>query len=128
MPSSLIALCSRRARTADLRLPQPHQRIGGRHLDRGCVARSRRLRSGWAVFGAVAIFLYVGAEVTIASVMINFLNRPDVLGLTLEAAGGVLAYYYWGGALVGRFVGSVLLTQIRASWLLTGAARRWPHA
>lgn len=82
----------------------------------------KALRSGWAVFGAIAIFLYVGAEVTIASVMINFLNRPDVLGLTLEAAGGVLAYYYWGGALAGRFVGSVVLTRVRASWLLTGAA------
>jgi FHS family L-fucose permease-like MFS transporter len=80
------------------------------------------LRSGWALFGALAIFLYVGAEVTIGSVMINFLNRPSVLGLSLEAAGVMLANYYWLGALVGRFIGSVLLTRIRASYLLVGAA------
>jgi FHS family L-fucose permease-like MFS transporter len=80
------------------------------------------LRDGWARFGALAIFLYVGAEVTIASIMINFLNRTDVLSLPLDLAGGMLAYYYWGGALVGRFIGSALLTKVRASWLLTGAA------
>jgi len=80
------------------------------------------LRDRWACFGGLAIFLYVGAEVTIASIMINFLNRPDVLGLPLDVAGGMLANYYWGGALVGRFIGSALLTRIRATWLLTGAA------
>jgi FHS family L-fucose permease-like MFS transporter len=80
------------------------------------------LRDVWARFGALAIFLYVGAEVTIASIMINFLNRPDVLGLPLDIAGGMLANYYWGGALVGRFIGSALLTRVRATRLLTGAA------
>ena len=80
------------------------------------------LRDGWARFGALAIFLYVGAEVTIASIMINFLNRPDVLGLPLDVAGGMLANYYWAGALVGRFIGSALLTFVRATYLLTGAA------
>ena len=80
------------------------------------------LRDGWARFGALAIFLYVGAEVTIASIMINFLNRPDVLGLPLDVAGDMLANYYWAGALVGRFIGSALLTFVRATYLLTGAA------
>ncbi|AGH49911.1 major facilitator superfamily transporter [Sphingomonas sp. MM-1] len=81
------------------------------------------LRSGWALFGALAIFLYVGAEVTIGSVMINFLNRPDVLGVSLREAGEFyLTWFYWGGALAGRFIGSALLTRIRASYLLTIAA------
>jgi MFS transporter, FHS family, L-fucose permease len=54
--------------------------------------------------------------------MINFLNQPDVLGVSLEEAGGMLANFYWGGALAGRFVGSWLLTRVAAARLLTGAA------
>jgi FHS family L-fucose permease-like MFS transporter len=77
------------------------------------------LRSRWAVFGAAAIGLYVGAEVSIGSIMINFLNRPDVLGLSFESAGGYLANFYWGGALCGRIVGTMLLTRVRAAALLT---------
>ena len=76
------------------------------------------LRSRWAIFGAAAIGLYVGAEVSIGSIMINFLNQPDVLGLSLEDAGGYLANFYWGGALCGRIVGTLLLTRFRAAWLL----------
>ena len=76
------------------------------------------LRSRWAIFGAVAIGFYVGAEVSIGSIMINFLNQPHVLGLRLEDAGGYLANFYWGGALVGRLVGTLLLTRVRAARLL----------
>jgi MFS transporter, FHS family, L-fucose permease len=75
------------------------------------------LASPWAVFGAVAIFLYVGAEVSIGSNVIYLLHRPDVLDVSLEAAGRILALY-WFGAMVGRFIGSVLLTRIKASGLL----------
>jgi FHS family L-fucose permease-like MFS transporter len=80
------------------------------------------LRSHWAVFGAIAIGLYVGAEVSIGSIMINFLNRPEILDLSLEIAGFYLASFYWMGALVGRFIGSFLLTRVRATLLLTIAA------
>ena len=76
------------------------------------------LRSRWALFGAVAIGLYVGAEVSIGSIMINFLNQRQVLGLPFEEAGGYLANFYWGGALCGRLVGTLLLTRIRAARLL----------
>ena len=76
------------------------------------------LRSRWAVFGAIAIGLYVGAEVSIGSIMINFLNEPDVLGLSFEDAGGYLANFYWGGALCGRIVGTTLLTRVPAARLL----------
>lgn len=82
---------------------------------------TQALHSGWAVLGAAAIFLYVGAEVSIGSTMTNFLHRPDVFDVTLEHAGKLLSLY-WGGAMVGRFVGSALLTRVRASWLLCAAA------
>ena len=76
------------------------------------------LRSRWAIFGAVAIGLYVGAEVSIGSIMINFLNQRSVLGLPFDDAGGYLANFYWGGALCGRLVGTALLTRLPATRLL----------
>ena len=78
------------------------------------------VRSPWAVFGATAIGLYVGAEVSIGSIMINFLNQSQVLALPFEQAGAYLANFYWGGALVGRLVGTALLTRLPASPLLVG--------
>jgi FHS family L-fucose permease-like MFS transporter len=82
---------------------------------------ARALHSGWAVLGAGAIFLYVGAEVSIGSTMTNFLNRPDVFDVSLEQAGKLVSLY-WGGAMLGRFIGSALLTRVRASLLLAVAA------
>ncbi len=76
------------------------------------------LRSRWAIFGSIAIGLYVGAEVSIGSIMINFLHQPQVLGLPYEQGGRLLANLYWGGALVGRILGSMLLTRIPAPRLL----------
>jgi FHS family L-fucose permease-like MFS transporter len=76
------------------------------------------LRSPWAIFGAVAIGLYVGAEVSVGSIMINFLNQRSVLGLPFDDAGAYLANFYWGGALCGRLIGTALLTRIRATRLL----------
>jgi MFS transporter, FHS family, L-fucose permease len=75
------------------------------------------LRSRWAVLGAVAIFLYVGSEVTIGSTLTNFLASEDVLGVPLEVAGKRVPLY-WGGAMVGRFVGSVLLARMAPARLL----------
>jgi FHS family L-fucose permease-like MFS transporter len=78
------------------------------------------LRSPWALFGAAAIGLYVGAEVSIGSIMINFLNQRSVLSLPFDDAGAYLANFYWGGALCGRLIGTALLTRIRATRLLAG--------
>ena len=76
-------------------------------------------QSRWALFGAVAIFLYVGAEVSIGSAMTNFLHEPDMLNISLEDAGKMVSFY-WGGAMVGRLIGSSLLFIVkqRAPWLL----------
>lgn len=77
----------------------------------------KALSSGWAIFGAVAIFIYVGSEVAIGSLMTNFLHSEGALGLPIHDAGRLVALY-WAGALAGRFAGSALLTRIPAGWLL----------
>jgi MFS transporter, FHS family, L-fucose permease len=69
------------------------------------------------VLGAVAIFLYVGAEVSIGSFLVNFLQEPHIAGLTAVAAGGYLSYY-WGGAMVGRFIGSFVLRYVKPGTVL----------
>jgi MFS transporter, FHS family, L-fucose permease len=81
----------------------------------------RALQSRWALLGAAAIFLYVGAEVSIGSTLINFLHQPDMLDVTIDRAGQISALY-WLGAMIGRFAGSVLLTRMRATFLLSMAA------
>ena len=69
------------------------------------------------VLGAVAIFMYVGAEVSIASWAVNFMELPEVAGLDSHAAGEYLIYY-WGGAMVGRFIGSLVLRFVKPGYLL----------
>jgi len=59
-------------------------------------------------FGVLCIFLYVGAEVAVGSLITNYLMQFDVLGLEMEAAGKHIGMY-WGGAMVGRFVGAYVL-------------------
>ena len=76
------------------------------------------LKSPWAVFGALAIFFYVGSEVTIGDLLTNFLHSPEILNIPLVAAGSMVSWY-WGGAMVGRLVGGLLmLTKIRATTIL----------
>ena len=72
-------------------------------------------------FGTLGIFLYVGAEVSIGSLMVSYLMRPDVFGITAQDAGEHLIYY-WGGALVGRFIGAAVLRVVPPSAVLTGVA------
>lgn len=69
------------------------------------------------LLGALAIFVYVGAEVSIGSFLVNYLNKPEIGGLSLDQAAKMLMFY-WGGAMVGRFVGSALLQRLNTSGLL----------
>ena len=59
-------------------------------------------------FGTLCIFLYVGGEVAIGSVIVNYLMQPSAMGIDAAAAGKHLQYY-WGGAMVGRFIGAYVL-------------------
>jgi MFS transporter, FHS family, L-fucose permease len=59
-------------------------------------------------FGALCIFLYVGAEVAIGSLIVNYLMQPSVMGLSQQSAGEHVALY-WFGAMLGRFIGAYVL-------------------
>ena len=72
-------------------------------------------------FGAACIFLYVGAEVAIGSLIVNYLMQANVFGIGAEAAGKNVPFY-WGGAMVGRFIGSYLLTVFSPGKVLATAA------
>ena len=67
--------------------------------------------------GMLAIFVYVGAEVSIGSFMINYLSLPQIGGMSEARAAGFVSLY-WGGAMVGRFIGSALLTRVDTRKLL----------
>jgi FHS family L-fucose permease-like MFS transporter len=71
------------------------------------------LRFSHLRLGALAIFFYVGAEVAIGSVMINFLGQPSMGGLSHEAAAKYVSLY-WGGAMCGRLIGFFVMQKIRA--------------
>jgi FHS family L-fucose permease-like MFS transporter len=91
-------------------------------LDDSAASPFAAFGSRWAVFGAAAIFLYVGAEVSIGSMMINFLHQPAIFNVSFESAGRLLALFYWGGAMAGRALGSLALIRMSASRVLAGAA------
>lgn len=69
------------------------------------------------IFGSIAIFVYVGAEVSIGSFLVNYFTEPSIGGLTEKVAASFVAFY-WGGAMVGRFIGSGLLQKVRTGTLL----------
>ena len=69
------------------------------------------------ILGAIGIFVYVGAEVSIGSFLVNYFSQPDIGGLTEKVAASFVAFY-WGGAMVGRFMGSGLLQKMSTGRLL----------
>jgi len=112
------------------------------HGTYGEVMRNKRLMGG-----AVGIFVYVGAEVAIGSYMVNYgldlgiaseilahpvlrslvdaaawLKGGDAAGMDAKAAIGALLAFYWGGAMLGRFLGSGLMQIVRPGWILSGFA------
>jgi len=112
-----------------VRLPN----IGEGKIEPGFAA----LKFPHVTLGVVAIFLYVGGEVAIGSSIINFLGQPNVAGLTQLQASGYVSLF-WGGMLIGRFMGAVELSDMSpsrkrlllsaipiAACLLLGVIRGW---
>jgi FHS family L-fucose permease-like MFS transporter len=69
------------------------------------------------MLGAVGIFTYVGAEVSIGSFLVNFFGLPEIAGFSAKTAAGFVSFY-WAGAMIGRFLGAGLLRRIRPGNLL----------
>lgn len=63
------------------------------------------------VLGSIGLFVYVGAEVSVGSFLVNFLNDPNVAGLAESEAAHYVSYF-WGGAMLGRFIGAVAMRYI----------------
>ncbi len=92
---------------------------------RRAAAQERKHMSLWRhrnlVFGAPAIFIYLIAEIGVSNLFINFVSAPNIGDLTHEQASHYL-FLLWGGMMVGRFVGSVLMRRMSAEMVLAGAA------
>jgi len=69
------------------------------------------------LLGAIGIFSYVGAEVSIGSFLVNYFGLPEIAGFSAKTAAGFVSFY-WGGAMIGRFLGAGLLRRIKAGYLL----------
>ncbi len=103
---ALLALLFKFARLPDF--------ANAEHPGRGLGA----LKHPHTVLGMLAIFMYVGGEVTVGSTIVNFLGSPKLGSIPKEAASGFLAFY-WGGLMIGRFMGAFALSDLRG-WLKRG--------
>jgi FHS family L-fucose permease-like MFS transporter len=79
------------------------------------------LRQRHLLLGIVAIFVYVGAEVSIGSFLINYFSQAEI-GHVSESLASRYVSLYWGGAMVGRFIGSAILQKVRTGVVLGVAA------
>jgi len=95
-------------------MPAAQRSLGDKSA--GSVWKHRHL-----VLGAVGIFVYVGAEVSIGSFLVNYFSQPDIGNITEKVASGFVSYY-WGCAMVGRFIGSAVLQKVRTGTVLGIAA------
>ncbi|AOS97149.1 L-fucose-proton symporter [Microbulbifer aggregans] len=83
--------------------------------------KGHALQHSHLLLGAIAIFVYVGAEVSIGSFLVNFLSEDSIAGITEKQA----AFYvslYWGGAMVGRFIGAVVMQYVPAGKVLAACS------
>ncbi len=69
------------------------------------------------LLGAIGIFMYVGAEVGIGSLLINYMSQPNIGNISLQLAAKFVSLY-WGGAMIGRFIGSAVLQKVRTGTVL----------
>jgi FHS family L-fucose permease-like MFS transporter len=110
------------AGVAMIRLPKMLEMTEARH--EGSNADSRIWNHRHTMLGAIGIFLYVGAEVSIGSFLVNYFGQSEIGGLKAETAAKFVSLY-WGGAMIGRFIGSALLRKIKAGvalgWVATVA-------
>lgn len=85
-------------------------------IEHGSKQQNTGAKKAWQyphlLLGAIGIFCYVGAEVAIGSHIVSYLQLPEVMGMQADEAGKYVSYY-WGGAMVGRFIGSWILSKFK---------------
>jgi FHS family L-fucose permease-like MFS transporter len=90
-----------------------------------CIRQEKVQDSIWRhpslVLGAIGIFAYVGAEVSIGSFLVNYFGMPEIANMPAKTAAGFVSFY-WGGAMLGRFLGAALLRRFKPGRLLAVAA------
>ncbi len=74
-------------------------------------------RHPWLLWASACIFLYVGAEVSIGSLLVNYFGLPQITGLAEQTAAKYVGLY-WGCAMVGRFIGSAILQRLQTGLVL----------
>jgi FHS family L-fucose permease-like MFS transporter len=84
----------------------PH--VGEGRIEAGIGA----LKHPHVVLGALAIFMYVGGEVSVGSQIIKFFGEPGVAGMSAIEASKYVSLF-WGGMLIGRFMGAVELSEMK---------------
>jgi MFS transporter, FHS family, L-fucose permease len=87
----------------------------------GAVVHDSIWRHRHLILGAIGIFVYVGGEVSIGSFLVNYFSQADIGNLPEKVAAGFVSFY-WGGAMVGRFIGSALQQKIKPNKVLGVAA------
>lgn len=112
----LVVMALAFLRRRDLLTGRPDADLAGARLDWGAMLRNRRL-----VAGTGAIFVYVGAEVAIGTLLVNYLLLTHAFG-TSPVAAARLVSLYWGGAMIGRAAGALILRRVAPSRLLMLAA------
>lgn len=98
------------------KLPKINSDAGTEHTSADSVWKHRHV-----MLGALAIFAYVGAEVSIGSFLVNYLGQPNIAGLSAKMAAGYVSFY-WGGAMIGRFAGAAILRRVKAGTALAACA------
>jgi FHS family L-fucose permease-like MFS transporter len=87
----------------------------------GAVVHDSIWRHSHLILGAIGIFVYVGGEVSIGSFLVNYFSQADIGNMSEKVAAGFVSFY-WGGAMVGRFIGSALQQKIKPNKVLGVAA------
>ncbi|SNS28760.1 MFS transporter, FHS family, L-fucose permease [Granulicella rosea] len=87
-------------------------RPGANDLEKESIWKHRHV---W--LGALAIFIYVGAEVSIGSFLAKYIADPAIGNMTLQSA-TQLVTLYWAGMMVGRFVGAAVMQRVAPNKLL----------
>jgi FHS family L-fucose permease-like MFS transporter len=103
----LVAMAIAIFKLPRIQVTQEFRPVGDTSKPMGSLMQHRNL-----VLGVIAIFVYVGAEVSIGSYLIKYFVKPETGNLSLKTAADYVAFY-WGGAMVGRFIGAGVLQKVK---------------